>query len=120
MIYLQSEYIEKYQYERCSKYDREHNFDVTLGSVVPSRKLRWICRKNSNDLVRQVEIPGKSTILSCDKFIFVARHNFHVASEITLHHYRKTLSYCKRCIFSLPVKYCDILQHFLLHSSGIL
>ena len=32
--------------------------------------LRWICRKYSNDIVRQVETPSKRTI-------FVARHNFH-------------------------------------------
>ena len=48
-----------------SKYDRGHDFEVILGSVLPCRKLRWICRKNSND-VAQVEIPGKSTILSRD------------------------------------------------------
>ena len=30
-IYLQSEYIEKYQSELCSKYDREYDFDVLLG-----------------------------------------------------------------------------------------
>ena len=45
----------------CSKYDREHDFDVILGLVVLCRKLRWICHKHSNDVVRQVEIPGKST-----------------------------------------------------------
>ena len=31
IIYLQSECIEKYQFELCSKYDREHGFDVILG-----------------------------------------------------------------------------------------
>ena len=31
IIYLQSECIEKYQIELCSKHDREHDFDVTLG-----------------------------------------------------------------------------------------
>ena len=28
---LQSEYIQKYQFELCSKYDREHGFYVILG-----------------------------------------------------------------------------------------
>ena len=32
IIYLQSECTEKYQFELCSKYDREHDFDVKLGS----------------------------------------------------------------------------------------
>ena len=62
IIYLQSEYIEKYQFELCSKYDREYDFDVILESVIPCRKLEWICRKHSNDVARQVETPGKSTI----------------------------------------------------------
>ena len=30
IIYLQSECIEKYQFEICSKYDREYDFDVIL------------------------------------------------------------------------------------------
>ena len=30
-ICLQSEYVEKYQFELCSKYDREYDFDVILG-----------------------------------------------------------------------------------------
>ena len=29
LIYLQSEYIEKYQVELCSKCDREYNFDMS-------------------------------------------------------------------------------------------
>ena len=44
------------------QYDREHDYDVILEEVVPCRKLRWICRKHSNDVVRQIETPGKSTI----------------------------------------------------------
>ena len=28
---LQGECIEEYQFELCSKYDREHDFDVILG-----------------------------------------------------------------------------------------
>ena len=31
IIFLQSECIEKYQIELCSKYDGEHDFDVILG-----------------------------------------------------------------------------------------
>ena len=31
IIYLQSECIEKYQFELCSKYDREYGFDAILG-----------------------------------------------------------------------------------------
>ena len=46
-----------------------NDFDAILKSVVPCRKLRWICRKHLNDVARQVEIPG------------------HVLSEVTLHHY---------------------------------
>ena len=41
------------------------------------RKLRWICRKHSDDVARQVETPSKRTI-------FVARHNFNVASVVTM------------------------------------
>ena len=66
ITYLQTECIERYQFQQCSKYDREHDFDVILEQNVPCRKLMWICRKHSNDVARQVEIPGKSTI-------FVAR-----------------------------------------------
>ena len=43
IIYLQSECIKKYQFELCSKYGKEHDFDVMLGLVVPCRKLKWIC-----------------------------------------------------------------------------
>ena len=31
IIYLQSECIEKYQFELCSKYDREYGFVIILG-----------------------------------------------------------------------------------------
>ena len=31
IIYLQSESIEKYQLELCSKYDKEYDFDIILG-----------------------------------------------------------------------------------------
>ena len=33
------------------------------------RKLRWICRKHSNDVARQAEIPGERKSLARDKFI---------------------------------------------------
>ena len=74
IIYLQSECIEKYQFKLYSKCDREHDFDVILGHVVPCRKLRWIYRKHLYDVARQVETPGKS-------IIFVARqiYDFLVA-----------------------------------------
>ena len=37
IAHFQSECIEKYQVELCSKYDREDDFDVILGYVVPCR-----------------------------------------------------------------------------------
>ena len=40
IIYLHNEYIEKYQFNLCLKYDREHEFDIILEQVVPCRKLR--------------------------------------------------------------------------------
>ena len=72
------------------KYFREHDFDVILGSVVPCRKLRWMCRKHSNDVAQQVEMPGKSTILSSDKLIlsrdisFMSRQRLHYT--VTVRH----------------------------------
>ena len=62
MMDLQSECIEKYQVELCSRLDREHDFDVILEWVSLCRKPRCICCKHSED---------------------VARHNFHVALEVT-------------------------------------
>ena len=62
---------------------------------MPCRKLRWICRKHSNDATQQVEILGKSTNFVGRQIYLVARHNFHVASEFTLHHHCETLGYCK-------------------------
>ena len=62
MIYLQSECIEKYQFQLCSNFDREYDFDVIIGKVVPCRKRRWICRKHLNSVKRQVETPIKFTI----------------------------------------------------------
>ena len=42
IIYRQSECIDKYQIELCSKYDREYDFDVILRQVITWRKLRWM------------------------------------------------------------------------------
>ena len=42
IIYRQSECIDKYQIELCSKYDREYDFDVILRQVVPWHILRWM------------------------------------------------------------------------------
>ena len=114
IIYVQSEYIEKYQFDLGSKYDREYGFDVIFGKVLLCRKLRWICCKHSSDVARQVEKPSKRTI-------FVARHNYHVASVVTLYHDCKTSKCCNKCIFSLTT--CEALRHaalFFLDSSGIL
>ena len=61
-IYLQTLYIDKNQSWLCYKCDREHDFDVVLGQVVPCRKLKWICRMHSIDLAQQVETKGNSTI----------------------------------------------------------
>ena len=61
---------EKYQLARCSKYDKEHEFDVILESGVP-------CLKQASQQ-------------------FLSRYkNFDVASEVTLHHSCKTLKHCK-------------------------
>ena len=59
--------FEKYQVELCWTYDRKHDFNVIVGKSYVLRELRWICHKYSNDVGRQVETPGKSTILSYDK-----------------------------------------------------
>ena len=53
IIFRKSEYIEKYQFELCAKYDREHNFDIIPGYIIPCCK---------------VETPDKPTI-------FVGRQN---------------------------------------------
>ena len=89
IIYPQSEC------ELCSKYDREHDFDVILGLVVLCRKMRWICHKHSNGVVQQVEISGKSTVFVARQIYLVVRHIFHVASEVTSQHNCKTFRYCK-------------------------
>ena len=67
----------KVSVELCSKYDRERHFDVILGRVIPCCKLwcTWICCKHSNNVARQVETPG-------NLIVSVARHNFHVGSEV--------------------------------------
>ena len=109
-IYLQSESIKKYQFELCSKYDREHDFDIIFGKVVSCRKLTLICQKYSNDVSRQVEMPGKSTIFVAPRTYLVGRHIFHVASHVTLHLNCDTLGHCKRRIFSLIIT-CKVLRH---------
>ena len=68
IIYLQSERIEKYRFELCSKYDTEHDFDVILEHAVPCRKLRWICCRRSNDVVRQ-DHQVSQQFLSRDRFV---------------------------------------------------
>ena len=62
-----------------------------FGLVVPCRKLRWKCRKHSNDVARQVEIPGKSTVFVARQIYLIARHVSHVArlglhNNITVKH----------------------------------
>ena len=95
---------------------RENDFDVIPGQVVLCRKLRWICRKHSNDVARQVETQSKRTI-------FVSRDKFILSRDITFMS-RRWLRYTMTAkqvnvaidlfLVCLPVKYCDI-----LHSSGI-
>ena len=110
LAYLQSieNKCKKYQFELCSKHDREHDFDVILRWVVPCRKLRWICRKHSNAVVWQVETQSKLTI-------FVARHD-SCPEEVTLYHDCKRDRYCKRRIFSLTT--CQLLRHVTLYWSA--
>ena len=68
-IYLQTLYIDKNQSWLCYKCDREHDFDVVLGQVVPCRKLKWICR--CIQLIWRDKLKQKVTLqfLSRDKFI---------------------------------------------------
>ena len=46
VVYLGSELIQKYQFKLCSKYYREHDFEVVLTQIAPCRKLRRKGRKN--------------------------------------------------------------------------
>ena len=108
-MYPQSECIEKYQLELCSDYDREYDFVVILGQVVLCCKLRWICRKLSNDVARQVETSNKRTDFVARQIYLVARRNFYVAPVVTLCHDCKTSKCCDRCIFSLTA--CEVLRH---------
>ena len=64
---------------------------------------------HSNNVARQVETPSKRTIFVARQIYPVARHNFYVASVVTLYHGCKTSKYCNRSIFSLTV--CELLQH---------
>ena len=98
----------KYQVVLCSKYDREHNFDVILRLAVPCRRLKWACCKHANDVGRQFETPGKWTIIVARQIYFVVRHNFHVALEVTLRHDWKISGYCNTCIFSSTT--CEVLR----------
>ena len=89
--------------------------------IVLCRKLRWICRKHANDVARQVETPSKKTTFAARHIYLVTRHNFHVASVVTLYHDCKTSKCCNGCIFSLTT--CEVLRHavsYFLYSSGIL
>ena len=63
-----SECSEKYQFELCSKYDREYEFDVILGLVVPCRKLRWICCKHAIMSRDKLKHQVSEQFLSCDQF----------------------------------------------------
>ena len=82
---------EKYQFKLCPKYNRERDFDVIIWSVVPCRKLRWICRKRSNDVARQVEIPVSqqfcraTNLFSSHDITFIWRQRLHYI--ITVGHY---------------------------------
>ena len=78
MIYLQSELLKS-----TSASYVQNMAENILGSVVPCRKLGWICRKYSNYVARKVGTPGKSTIV-------VARHEFHVLLKL---HYTITLKH---------------------------
>ena len=101
LIYLHSECIEKDQFELCPKYDRVHAFDVIFGTVIPCRKLRWICRKDSNNTVRQVETSEKTKLYRATCRV-----------EVTLCHDCKTHGYCNRRIFSLAT--CELLARDVL------
>ena len=45
-------------------------------------KLEWICGKHLNDVARQVETPGKSTIFVARQIYFVKRHDLLVAWKL--------------------------------------
>ena len=100
----------------CSKYDREHDFDVMILTSCSNKlylfaNLRWICHKHSTDVEQQAKEPCKWTI-------FVAQLNFHVSPELTLHRYWKTLRYCKRRNFSsiIPVlRQAATFLHFCIY-----
>ena len=71
----------EYQFKLYSKYDREHDFDVIPAYVVACRKPRWICRKHSNYVVRQVKTPGKSIIFVAQQ-LFCCTTDFHVVRRL--------------------------------------
>ena len=92
----------RYDLMETRHYDREHDFHVMLRNVVPCRKLRWICRKHSNDVARQVETPWNSTIWS---------HDTTCRVEVTLYYDCKTHRYSNKDIFSLTT--CELLRLFV-------
>ena len=99
----------------------KYDFDIILGQVVLCRKLRWICRKHSNDVARQAETPSKRTIFFARQIYVVPRHNFHVTSVVTLYHDCKTSKHSNKCIFNLTT--CEVLRHaasFFLRTLSIL
>ena len=55
VMYLQSECIEKYQFELGKNMIEKHDFDVIHGLVVLCRKTRCIRRMHSHDVGRQIE-----------------------------------------------------------------
>ena len=94
-----------YQFELCSKYDKEHDFDVILGKVVPCRELSWICRKHSNNVMRHVKTPDMPTIFCRG----TKRYDFHVAWRI---HYTVNVKHIDAeidaLLVQLPVNCCDV------------
>ena len=84
------------------------------------RRLRWVCRKHSNNVVRRDKTPVKSTLLSRDKNIMFSDTNLcrvGVTSCCSIYTFRG----CNTCTFSLIACACyDIRHNFLLLSPGIL
>ena len=75
-------------------------------------------RKHSNDVVRQVEIPGKSTIFVARQIYLVVWYNFQVASEVTekeISAYKVTVKHLDIDLF--PMSSC-IATAWLVHDGG--
>ena len=114
IIYLQSECIERYQLELCSKYDRKYDFDVIVASW--GRYVASIPVMSRDLLKHQV----RRQFLSCHKFIL--SHHITFMSHWRLHHTMTT----KRgdvaidvFLVWLLVKSYDMLDHCFLYSTGI-